>query len=320
MERPRLTIAERVIRKMANGAQYYPETETGEALVGLAVPVEGRAEPDIYVLDTVAPDLSAVREGAYFELGDAWQADRFWWLKDGWERQREQRRDSYGGAVAAKWDVPLSHIGDWHKHPSGLRVPSGGDEETVRALLAEGAPRFLVVIATLTDERPSTEVREDATYHYWSGVRLTFSYMSHQNPAFMPLIPEVAEDRALPSLPRLPWHLRNTARFEAERRLIEARGFSVRWGDDREIVEPPPHDVFLLVSAPDWPEQMLFVTAPDYPLSPPHAFTLPAGSEPSEEGAWADWLRDAKQPLEDKEDWDRGRYLVEWLMELEGKV
>jgi hypothetical protein len=132
---PRVILAERVINKMLRGALLYPEPETGEAMIGLIAAQGGRLEPDIYVMDTISPGEEAVRHWGMFEQGSDWQADVFNWLHDNWEAFRELRRSSYGSAIAAKWDLPLMHVGDWHKQPGDMTEPSGGDEQTARAMI-----------------------------------------------------------------------------------------------------------------------------------------------------------------------------------------
>lgn len=134
---PRIIVAQRVIDKIRRGALLYPEPETGEAMIGFVVPVPGRAEPDIYILDTISPGEHAVREWGMFEQGDDWQGDVFHWLFVNWEVSRRQRRSSYGNAVAAKWDFPLAHVGDWHKQPGDMIAPSGGDAMTARRMIED---------------------------------------------------------------------------------------------------------------------------------------------------------------------------------------
>src|SRR5215212_4263339 len=80
---PRLTLAQRVVDNLVRNAQRY-DTETGEVLVGFAVDIAGRQEPDLYVLDTVAPDASAIRHDVMFVQGDDLQGDVFNWWSDNW--------------------------------------------------------------------------------------------------------------------------------------------------------------------------------------------------------------------------------------------
>lgn len=165
---PRIIVAQRVIDKIRRGALLYPEPETGEALIGFVVPTSSRSEPDIYILDTIGPGEGAVREWGMFEQGDDWQGDVFHWLFVNWEAFRELRRPSYGNALAAKWDVPLAHVGDWHKQPGDMIAPSGGDAATARRMIEDGetpvqhlvAP--IVTLYPLAPEPPAPEPPEQA--------------------------------------------------------------------------------------------------------------------------------------------------------------
>lgn len=154
---PRIIFAQRVIDKMVRGAQLYPGTETGESLVGLIVLQEGRLEPDIFVLDTISPGEDSIREWGMFEHGDDWQADVGNWLAKNWEAFRELRRPSYGNALAAKWDAPLMHVGDWHKQPGSMIAPSLGDLETARAVIESAdTPMQHIVAPIITMYRVSS--------------------------------------------------------------------------------------------------------------------------------------------------------------------
>lgn len=146
---PRVIVARRVIDKITRGALLYPEPETGEAMIGLVIPRPGQDEPEIYVLDTISPGERAVREWGMFEQGDDWQGDVFHWLYVNWETYRERRRGSYGNAVAAKWDAPLAHVGDWHKQPGDMIEPSGGDAETARRMISDPETSIEHIVAPI---------------------------------------------------------------------------------------------------------------------------------------------------------------------------
>lgn len=155
---PRVILSERVIDKMVQGALLYPEPETGEAMIGLIMPPTGRAEPDIYILDTLSPGEHAIRQWGMFEQGDDWQGDVFHWLHVNWEAFREIRRPSYGRAMAAKWDEPLMHVGDWHKQPGDMIDPSRGDLETALNMIADPeTPLKHLVTPIVTMHRPREE-------------------------------------------------------------------------------------------------------------------------------------------------------------------
>ncbi len=159
---PRVIFAQRVVDKILRGALLYPGTETGEALIGLIVPQQGRQEPDIYVLDTIGPGEHAVREWGKFEQGDDWQGDVLHWMHVNWEAFRELRRPSYGNALAAKWDVPLMHVGDWHKQPGDMIEPSLGDENTARLMIADAETPVKHIIAPIVTLYPLGNNAESA--------------------------------------------------------------------------------------------------------------------------------------------------------------
>ncbi|NLX10980.1 MAG: hypothetical protein GXY36_15125 [Chloroflexi bacterium] len=154
---PRVIVAQHVVDKIVRGALLYPDPETGEAMVGLIFPRESRAEPDIYILETISPGERAVREWGMFEQGDDWQADVFNWWYANWETYREMRRGSYGTAQAAKWDVPLVHVGDWHKQPGDMVEPSSGDAQTARRMIADAETPIQQLVAPIVTMYPLDE-------------------------------------------------------------------------------------------------------------------------------------------------------------------
>jgi hypothetical protein len=155
---PRVVVTQHVIDKIVRGALLYPEIETGEAMIGLIAPQSGRLEPDIYVLDTISPGEHAVRKWGMFEQGDDWQGDVLQWLYVNWEAFRELRRSSYGSALAAKWDLPLGHVGDWHKHPGDMTEPSLDDADTARHMIDDSETPVEQVLAPIVTMYP---LRED---------------------------------------------------------------------------------------------------------------------------------------------------------------
>lgn len=160
---PRVVVAEHVIDKIVRAAPLYPGFETGEAMVGLILPQSERVEPDIYILDTIAPDLDAIRQWGMFEQGGDWQGDVFDWLYHNWESYRKVRRAS---GADEQWDLPLSFVGDWHKQPGDMVAPSGGDLATARAQLADSETidqQLVAPIITMYRLRPDIEDEPDQT-------------------------------------------------------------------------------------------------------------------------------------------------------------
>lgn len=281
---PRVMVAERVIAKMAAGASLYPEEETAEALVGLVVPVEGSQEPDLYVLDTIPPDPSAIeRAGHMVEQGDSLQDETLYWLAVNWRRFRERRRQSYGSALAAKWDVPLRYLGDWHKQPGGMFWPSQGDLMTALDILHDASndmPQLLVPIVTLAPEWDEAAGPPGDEYDLYvrqpegPPVRINFWYLSRRMRQFVAARPEVLPDQALPALPPLAWHIKDRERFQREYELLSGDGLAVsvvEWdADDR-----PPLEICFMVGRVSGEQVIILITDRNYPAVPPTVRTAP---------------------------------------------
>lgn len=341
---PRVIVAQRVIEKIKRGALLYPEPETGEAMIGLVVPQQGRPEPDIYILDTISPGERAVREWGMFEQGDDWQGDVFHWLYVNWEAFRELRRASYGNALAGKWDVPLAHVGDWHKQPGDMVAPSGGDAATARRMIEDRETPIeqlvvpIVTLYPLTPEpvepaAPAVEGREPAGEAApqpgkpplppnaivlrdeaagWE-VRIDFWYMSRRKKKFVPVTPVVWEDERLPGLPSLAWHLAHPHRFDQEYRLLIDDGYTVdvvRWDADGR----PPYEICFAVHKESATHVLLLITSADYPYEKPALRIAPLVSVAEGEDQF-EQLYAASRPLLLTEmptwEWDSKRTLVE---------
>ncbi len=280
---PRVTLAQRVVDKMVQNALVY-ETETGESLVGFAVKTMGRVEPDLYVIDTIPPDESAIRRGAYFEQGDDLQGDIFNWWFDNWNKTRDRRRQSFGTALAAKWDVPLTHLGDWHKHPGTLVEPSWGDSDTARSHIFDDSvknPQILAILATVWD-RARAEANGSAADGASLGeaqplkipidalrlVRLDCWYMSRMTRRFVRLTPVVVPDRALPNLPVISWHLSAPDRMGSEVEALNREGYSVSV-EQYDTDETPPLEICLTLAKRAGQHILIVITQATYPETMP---------------------------------------------------
>ncbi len=281
--RPRVVLAERVIRKIAHGALLYPDEETAEALVGLIIPTEN-GEPDFYVLDTIAPEQHAVdRAGYMVEQGDELQDEIMYWLAINWKRFRDLRRQSYGNALAAKWDAPLRYLGDWHKQPGEMFWPSQGDLETARAILEEAGndmPQIIVPIVTLAPPwdaesgPPGDEFDLYATQPDGPPVRINIWYLRRDLPEFIAARPQVMADDLLPAMPPLGWHLADRERFQAEYDLLTGDGLAVsisEWDADQR----PPLEICFLVGRMGGDHVLLLITGYNYPATPPTVRVAP---------------------------------------------
>ncbi len=294
---PRLTLAQRVVDRIVRNALTY-ETETGEALVGLSIKPFGRIEPDLYVLETIAPDDSLaqgdsapdrpVRERYAFVQGDDLQMDIFNWWYDNWQQFRERRRGSYGNAVGAKWDAPLAHLGDWHKHPGTMVEPSGGDFETAYRHVMDrehGAPE-LVILATVWDPAQAERVTADDPQDVVGAtrpddqpqplkipvdgntlVRLDCWYISRRTHRFVRLAQMVADDKVMPVLPVVGWHLGDFRLNEEVKALNKAGYFpSVEICDADQV---PPLEICLPMARRDGQHILIAITQADYPATKP---------------------------------------------------
>ena len=331
---PRVVLAERVIDKIVRGALLYPDPETGEAMIGRIVPQTGRPEPDIYVLDTISPGEHAVRQWGKFEHGDDWQGDVLHWMHVNWEAFREIRRPSYGQALAAKWDVPLMHVGEWHKQPGDMIEPSPGDLGTAQDMIDDPETRVkqlvtpIVTMYRMSEELPEdtiepaaeipTPVLESPTQQEpatgrdlvthvpptailkkvedkgWI-VRIDFWYISDRSRRFTPIVPDVWNNDRLPSLPPVAWHLAHPRRFDQEFDLLRDAGYSI------DVVRwdadgKPPYEICFSVYKPGSTYVVLLVTPVDYPAAMPALRIAPLVTVEEDEDVF-EKLYEASEPV-----------------------
>jgi hypothetical protein len=326
---PNLVVAQRVIDKMAKAAQHYLEDETGEAMVGLLVPGAHSGVPTLYILDTIAPDESAVRQWATFQQGDDRQDELVWWLQENWRVCRAQGSDSTGAKLADKWQVPLRYVGDWHKQPGEMIQPSQGDLMTARHWIDDpenGMDFLLAPIVTLGYTASSVGSASSGSNYVAvpqggdQMMRVDFWYIDRSARDFLPITPSVYPDAQLPALVDYPWHLVHEARFKAEYERLTADGLFatlVLWEADGK----PPLDVCFLTARLGAEKMLLLSTPYDYPAKPPTARVAPAAEIQPEADLYAvfESLWDDSQPVPNPPDWtwNENRYLIDYLFALE---
>lgn len=329
---PNLVIAQRVLDKMAAAASDYIADETGEAMVGLLVPgAHTNGVPTLYVLDTIAPDESAVRQLHTFQQGDERQDELIWWLQENWRIGREKRLAASGQPLSAKWDVPLRYLGDWHKQPGFMIQPSQGDLMTAYNWIhdpANGMDFLLAPIVTLG--HPATTEPHPAGANYVTipqgddtCLRVDFWYLDTHSRDFVPIAPTVYPTDQLPTLVEYPWHLVNEPRFQAEYSLLERDGLFtslVLW----EATDGLPLEICLLTARLGWKKVLILITSNRYPAVPPTARIAPfVEMKPDDdlytvfESLWAD-----SEPVPDPPDWTwaEGRYLLDYVYALEAAL
>ncbi len=349
---PRATFAQRVIDKIVANALIY-QTETGESLIGFALRQDGRPEPDLYVLDTIAPDASAVRTSAYFEQGDDLQGDIFNWFYDNWETMRVRMRTINSDGALPKWDAPLCHLGDWHKHPGTLVKPSWGDTSTARAHINDrqaGTPQLLVVLATLWEraylqgdalDRETPEADEEMPEEFkpehgaaqpilvpvdehWL-VRIDVWYMSRAIRRFTQLTPIVVPDADLPQLPPLGWHLAQPERLRSEVESLNQAGYAVSL-EQYDTDRVPPLEICLSLARRDSEYAIILITEPDYPAHMPRVRLTPISAlrDLPETANLFDRLWNASQPLAQSAyplwSWTQNHRLIDLVREVEARL
>jgi len=276
---PQLWVAKRVLARMVSAAHSHLADETGEAMIGLILMGDdsdgATGVPTLVILDTIAPDESALRLFHTFQQGDERQDDLIWWLQENWRLMRPQ----LVGAMK-KYDVPLRYLGDWHKQPGFMVQPSGGDlntalnwiEDTSNGMDFLLAPIVTLGYAHLINEAGMSYLmtpQQDDT-----ALRVDFWYIDVDSPGFVPIMPlEIANDQ-VPPLPPYPWHLLDDARFAAEMRSLNDDDLfvSVTFWDADGV---PPLEVCLLTARVGAEHLLIVVTPFDYPASPPSVRVTP---------------------------------------------
>ncbi len=324
---PNLVIAQRVIDKMKAAADRFLADETGEAMVGL-VAASAHATT-IYVLDTIAPtDANTVREWATFQQGDELQQEIFWWMVENWRVYREMRRDSQGKPLLAKWDLPLRHIGDWHKQPGFMIQPSQGDLMTARRMLEDQESELEFLLAPIVTlghpsdgELPSYDNFLTVPQGDDTVMRVDFWFLDRHSRDFMPISPAIYPDVQLPGLPEPPWHLSDETRFTYEYQLLQENlsfvSAPVLWNVD---VYPPLQVCFLCKR--EGTGKVLIVNTPwNYPAGAPSLHIAPDGDlnlEGDIYEVFEDLWEDSK-PVADPSgwSWSDGRHLIDYVFAVE---
>ncbi len=301
---PNLVVAQRVIDKMVAAASRFIEDETGEAMVGLVVPgAQVGGVPTVYVLETISPDETAVRQMHTFQQGDPWQDEVIWWYQENWHKQRQKHQRGLF-KPRAEWDVPLRYLGDWHKQPGYMIAPSGGDLHTALNWLDDpenDTDWLLVPIVTL--DHPATIDTDPATVNYTvvptgegTAMRVDWWFVHVDGRMFQPMNPAIYPDDKLPDLAPLPWHLKDEERAEDELARLDDAGIAVTMVLSDNDDKLPLKISFSAARMKGGTKIYLIVTQADYPQSPPVMRLMPFVSMQRGENVadlFKTWWRDA---------------------------
>ncbi len=283
----RVVLQGSVLAAIVRGARNYPSLETGEALVGVVLPDDAglNAGPSherkqtVYVLGTIAPDESTIREWGTVQMGDEDQYEQFLWLAENWDE--DHRHDEIWGRCR------LQHLGDWHKHPSHMTSPSQGDFHSAKALLNDERwllPFILQPIVTLHESngRQSRLFPEPNCIHHEDEdgfqVRIDFWYLHPHSREYESLadiqVVDLDAGFSIPDLAPLPWNLRDRERWQYETFCLQAdqRMFQAIYHNTDGIA---PLEYCLLMPSADGQQLILVATQFDHPAQPPVIWSLP---------------------------------------------
>ena len=276
---PNLIVAQRVLDRMAAAARAWPADETGEALVGLVEPgVNTNGVPGIYLLDTIAPDESALRMAHTFQQGDQYQDELLWWQQENW-RARRQRDE-----LPPQWDVPLRYLGDWHKQPGAMTRPSRGDLRTARDWLGDPGNYMEFLLAPIVTLHHQNAVAAANRIHIDGQTCVDFWYLQLLDKDFQAIVPTVYQDAQLPRLAELAWHLQQPTRLQQEVARLQERGFDLSPLVFLELLANRALDVCFMLGRAGAPQMLLVATPPDYPAHPPQLRLAPSTGLEDEAG------------------------------------
>jgi hypothetical protein len=246
-----------LLRAIADATSAAGDLETGGPLIGTVQRswTAGGGRPSLIVslLGTLAPGPALRATGSSVSLGRSADGER--------------------AASAIRWwravtGLDLIHLGDWHKHEVRSPEPSEGDHSTAKEMRAEtAAPLWLTAIAV---GGRSDKVETAAEGHR---ARISRSAVDREHVRFyravtgvgLEPVPVRVEAHALPSLPALPWHVADPARFAAECRLLSAAGFSVAIEPSDSRTSPS----LKIHLRRDGKPGLTVVTSPNYPAKRP---------------------------------------------------
>lgn len=274
---PKVTLTRRVLEKMFTASLEHMDIETGEAMVGITMMSTKSKLPTMFILDTVSPVKNTVRQWAKFEQGDDWQGAIFNWWYENWEMYRELRRGSYGNAVMAKWDLPLQHLGDWHKQPDGMIHPSGGDMRTAQRLMKELKLDFLLMPIVTFEEslEPITTPNTLAIATHARRMRIDFWWVKRRSNSFDPVYPILESNGGIPRLPEVVWWLANPEQFDAQVGGMEAMGLEVMDIVSWSANGRPPLDTCFIIYRPGNRQVWIAITPANYPAKMPQWRSAP---------------------------------------------
>ncbi|MDE2747514.1 MAG: hypothetical protein OXI34_00980 [Chloroflexota bacterium] len=328
---PNVVLSRRAVERMVSAASQYMADETGEAMVGFIIEDDTpEGLPTIYVLDTISPDETAVRRSHTFQQGDNLAYEIYWWLRENWDFHRERHRGT--ATLHDGFDVPLIHLGDWHKQPGSMIQPSHGDHMTALSWLDDEERNMefmLVPIVTVGYASVVGDTELEVNYitvpmENNMDMRVDWWYIHRDVRVFQPVHPKVIPEDQLPPMMKYGWHLVEPHRFTSEITAMEDDGLLVRTTLYECDGEVPQEICFFTLRSMEADKFILLVTQHNYPQSSPQAFQasfdrFDRNLDLNSPYATFDRLWEAAEPLEDPPGWlwTADKYLVDYVIALE---
>jgi len=283
---PNLVISQRVVDRVVKAAQGFIEDETGESMVGIIVDTdEPETMPTLYIFDTISPDQSAERRSHMFEQGDIFQTDLFNWLLDNWNGYLANGKDMNGNPIKPEWQVPMKHLGDWHKQPGFMIQPSGGDLATALRFMEDEENQFeFLLVPIVTLGHPSVTSEEGAQVNYFTipmgdgtSLRMDWWFIHRDVRVFQPITPKIVDYDELPQMPEYPWHILDIDLMDEELALIEEDGMFLLYDTaiPFKLDDELPLEIGLMIGRAGNPDVFIVATHWDYPNTKPRIYKAP---------------------------------------------
>ncbi len=285
---PGLLVPRHIFTKIAAEAALHPKTETGASFVGIET-------HDLMVILGVIPDeVNIERSPGLFVNGGEYQVELFRWYKKHWDMMRKESRllenqISWSATVKLpsnyvppELDFDLKYLGDWHKHPGSMTYLSSRDIRTIGSILSDveqNRHQLLSPIVTkLSVQNDSPLQSHEVSFDKF---RMTWYYSARNMTKPVGIKSFPISNSNLPSLPPVPWHLKDLRRFDDEIMYLGLKGYRVL-SRIRDVDNDSICEVVFSIESPWQPKKYLVVTKWDYPESAPQIYqysTIAEGDE-----------------------------------------
>lgn len=281
---PTIYVPERVLEVIFRDVLDHPQVETGHGLIGVE-------STDFIVIVGVIPATEETKRSyASLFLGGDTQLAILEWYQQHW---LQMRKSSYElgipnwdtstalskGTIPQELSIPLSVVGDWHKHPGDYNLLSQTDFNQINQILSDPLGNQARLITPIATYQPGHTV-----LHRFNGyqvvlqqvgeeIRLDWYYSHRDSELTYKITPVILSDSVVPELPPIPWYLYDVPRMREELQLLKDAHYEVTW-EIRQFHMSPFQAVCFTINHPNWHKTLLLVTEWDYPFTPAKVFTV----------------------------------------------